>query len=481
MKLELDLDVEDIELRDQLYKLGYLEDDVLSGEVIHKSMEILEDIMKPFGYDFEDYLLYPLDKNGNTLLPNYQIGDIICSEGATKPLAGSISRVTAESLLDRRKKWDYIKILFKYLLILIIKFIMKIIDKFLVWPLKAIVKFILRFLGNYLKRTIAKVSHIDSLALTKLAEDREPADITLYHDITMYNDNNGTDKYVWVRPFYGIWFAKLYGYYPALKFSYPSVNNKRFVKRINILTDYIEDGYMRYGYNVAYNHSNRSNDDKYNAIVNLTKAIIFNIEELEETHWLQLTDILINPNKDLRTILTGIKDSYPDKKIIVNKTQLNLSEILSSSITSDTNSIDLLANISLIKDRNPLYIDPNHVLVIPDRDSIKLKKTPRVITMDDDFDQTYITTTLKGVKKYISPECAFAATSIIKHVNSNRRGKRAVVQHLLNKTNLELQATLVVNKIGKNPEFNETAVQELNKTEIGQKKIRLAKNLKKIR
>ena len=65
-------------------------------------------------------------KDDVTQLPYYTIDEVNCSaEGTIKEgdEHKSISRKSAENMFRRRSTWDWVKLLLKYLLVILIKFV----------------------------------------------------------------------------------------------------------------------------------------------------------------------------------------------------------------------------------------------------------------------------------------------------------------------------------------------------------------------
>ena len=78
----------------------------------------------------------------------------------------------------------------------------------------------------------------------------------------------------------------------------------------------------------------------------------------------------------------------------------------------------------------PLYINPDYALISPDHYSLKMHKTP-VIVSSEQFDIEVPDINVKGVRRYIHPFCQEASILVIQAVNGNKSAKRKVIKYII--------------------------------------------------
>jgi len=435
----------------------------------------------------EEYMLFPLDKNGLTMLPYYEIDDVDCSKiGDITDPEKKIDRKSAENLMDRRKVWDFVKLLWKYLLILLLKLLLKIVRRFMVWPLTHIVKYVIYLLDRWWKRMIKAVSRIEHNRIKDKTNERSVT-FHLYLDTMCYDDDDGHSREVWACAFRNVWWCRLRGYIPFFHIC-PDISGRLGVKRIDLFNEYVANGYISYGDNISTSeyHSDRTNKEKYSTVVRLAQDITVQLDQADDEHRLLFEELLVDPNLDFQDRISALYQYHDTLKIELSTDRIKelqdwnplrkiFDDSFDVSILSKSDKINILDDdiVGHLVSNNPFYIPSSKVCIIPDEASLRLKKVPRIKTYDDmDIDYP-INPKLKGVKYYLSPACQKAALSVLDNISCNRKANRTVTEYLLHRTNVEIQANQCIKKMGEDSEFDEMARVRLSETQIGKRKLKL--------
>lgn len=521
------IDERDDKLYNSLDSIGSLTPEILTGKDIIKSLDIIRTASLPYGYEWDEYLMYPLDENGKTLLPanviNFEKDKCILGVNPVEsnPNTYNVPRNTADNIKNKWTVWDLVYILLYYILFKVFKILTNMFAPLRVWPLRYVANSILRWLMRMTKKMFKKISkhetkdeveeYTDEIIESGGGEYDVRASLYLN---TVWFDERKDRPWVWAYAHFSDDWAKknVKKIEPASLYEHSELQKYRYIRKIDFLNDYISNGYIVFGDRVNgigdgnyHNHNDRTNQEKYWARLNIARKIIDDILNGKDRYlYKAFENILVDESKNLWDLLYQVANNniniYLRKEDMINARFFtddewteDIEDMVESSSADFVNGLDDSVNISLYFKSSPspshfdtsvnnkLCIYPDFCYIKPEMDQIKRKYTPQLSTYESfDVAEPPIKTKLYGYKNYVNSSCLDAAYTIVKAADNNRRSKRATSEYLLNQTNLMIQTSLLAERYNDtdNSSLKNEIQSELEKSPYGKSKIDLDKKLR---